>query len=138
MRIVSSNRTLQKELGIQSRDSLLAETNTLIRNSTIFRKLGSFERSLSTITFLSSMTQAMTAEGITADAAVTYEISNSLRDRGELVSSINMLRKLVDTCDFEAQDIATSPSEVVATLVSQHDIIVLGVVANMYLGPPNS
>lgn len=121
MRIISTNKSLREDLGLKPRDSLLNEANVLLRNSAMFRRLGSFEESLSTVTLLSSTTKALNGEGIKADAAVTYEISNALQDRGELVSSINMLRELDHTCDFGAQDIATSPSEIVATLVSLYE-----------------
>jgi len=119
LRVILQNQPLQQELKFDRIKLQLAELDMLIRSSSISRKLGSLEDSLADVTFLSGLADQYAADGLKVSGAVNSEISNTLFDRGELIPSINILRKIDATCAYDEQQLTTSRAEVVATLVSR-------------------
>jgi len=117
--VLLQNQSLQQELKFDRIKLQLAELDVLIRSSSISRKLGSLEDSLADVTFLSGLADQYAANDLKVSGAVDFEISNTLFDRGELIPSINILRKIDATCAYDEQQLTTSRAEVVATLVSR-------------------
>jgi len=119
--MVVRNQALHKALQIQSNEVRIAEVDVIIRASAISRKLGLLEDSLADVTFLSQLVNHNAPPHIIVDGVVALETSNALYARGELVSSIGILRTLHETCQYDQQNLQISRSDVLATLVSHKD-----------------
>jgi len=117
-RIVVRDQALQEALKVHGSEFGIAEIDVAIRASAISRKLGLLEDSLADVTFLSELTNCNGQQDFKVDGAVKFETSNALYDRGELTSSISILRNLDDTCQYDHQQLSISRSDVAATLVS--------------------
>lgn len=103
---------------MQANEVAIAEMDVIVRSSIISRKLGLLEDSLADVTFLSELADQTAQRSINVDGAVKFETSNALYDRGELISSISILRNLDETCQYNTQQLGLARSDVVATLVS--------------------
>lgn len=100
-------------------DSCRIEVDTELRSSLIFRTLGALQESLSIITYLSDQLEPFhKASGVKVDGAVKNEISNVLWERGEFVPSIQILREITSSCNFQDQTLRIGRAETLATLVS--------------------
>lgn len=95
------------------------EVEALLSTSTICRRHGALQESLTSVTYLSDIVQDCKAFGLDVDASAKYEEANVLWDYGEQEKSIRIRQSLVDYGSFDSQDKRISLPVLMAKLVGQ-------------------
>lgn len=94
------------------------EVEALISTSTICRRHGALQESLTSVTYLSDIVEDCKAYGLDVEASAKYEEANVLWDHGEQEKSIRIRQELVDYGNFDSQDKKISLPVLLAKLVS--------------------
>ena len=93
---------------------------SLLASSSISRRHGVLQDSLSTTTHITNLIEECQKCGIEVGGATTVELANVLWDQGEMMSSIKLLKGLQKESYLENQDISVSKASLLAQLVSTH------------------
>jgi ataxia telangiectasia mutated family protein len=80
------------------------------------------QESLTIATFLSELAPICGKHGLNVEIAAQVEVANALRDQGELSASVRVLRNLENHADFRKQTVAVTKPEILANLVSLHEL----------------
>lgn len=110
--ILGTNRTLQRQMGLDLKRVSLLEVSANISSSRILRAHGSYQGGLANIAYLSNLTPSCDKIGLDIEPVVKVELSNLLWEYGELVPSIRVLQDLEKR---EMQGAGVPPIDVAGT-----------------------
>lgn len=94
------------------------EVEALLSTSTICRRHGALQESLTSVTYLSDIVQDCKRLGIDVKASAEYEEANVLWEYGEQEKSIRIRQDLIMYGNFDSQDKRISLPVMMAKLVS--------------------
>lgn len=115
---MGSNNSLLESLHARAGTLRSMEVEALVSTSTICRRHGALQDSLTSVTYLSDIVQDCKAFGLDVEASAKYEEANVLWDHGEQEKSIRIRQELVDYGNFDSQDKRISLPVLLAKLVS--------------------
>ncbi|ETS76781.1 hypothetical protein PFICI_12168 [Pestalotiopsis fici W106-1] len=104
---------------VNLREIKLAEAQSLLSSSKVYRFHSAHQESLNIATALNDSIDQAADLGLTIDAAARIEVAHSLWDHGEMVSSIRMLQSVADDSDLKKQDIEVRRSDLLAEIGHQ-------------------
>ncbi|KAJ4290197.1 Serine/threonine-protein kinase tel1 [Kalmusia sp. IMI 367209] len=102
--VLGSNASLLDSLHTRAGTVRSMEVEALVSTSTICRRHGALQESLTSVTYLSDIVQDCKAVGLEVEATAKYEEAKVLWDHGEQEKSIRIRQELVDYADFDTQD----------------------------------
>ncbi|KAF1989999.1 hypothetical protein K402DRAFT_460730 [Aulographum hederae CBS 113979] len=97
-------------------DARTVETQSLFSHSTVARKHGALQDSLSVATHLTQLIPHCREVGLDIEGAAHFELAGVLWDQGEMSTSINMLHDIVENVNFQKNSTALGKSTALATL----------------------
>jgi ataxia telangiectasia mutated family protein len=118
---MGSNNALLESMHTRAGTLRSMEVEALVSTSTICRRHGALQESLTSVTYLSDIVQDCKAYGLDVEASAKYEEANVLWDHGEQEKSIRIRQELVDYGNFDSQDKKISLPVLLAELVSLCD-----------------
>jgi ataxia telangiectasia mutated family protein len=121
--VMGSNNALLESIHTRTGTLRSMEVEALVSTSTICRKHGALQESLTSVTYLSDIVQDCKAYGLDVEASAKFEEANVLWDHGEQEKSIRIRQELVDYGNFDSQDKKISLPVLLAELVSLRDNI---------------
>lgn len=121
--VVGSNDFLLDSLHTRAGVLRNMEVEALVSTSTISRRHGALQDSLTSVTYLSDIVQDCKSVGLEVEATAKYEQAKVLWDHGEQEKSIRLRQELVDFADFDTQDKSISLPVLLAKLVRLHKLL---------------
>lgn len=119
---ISQQPRLRKMINVGASDTLLVEARASLLSSSINRSHGALQESLTSATYLNSMTESCRALGLNIEAATHFEVANAMWDQGEMSSSIGMLQELESLSNLKQQTIPIGKSKILVKIASQVSI----------------
>ncbi|KAL5377435.1 hypothetical protein DPSP01_009773 [Paraphaeosphaeria sporulosa] len=102
--VMGSNNALLDAIHTRAGTLRSMEVEALVSTSTICRRHGALQESLTSVTYLSDIVEDCKAFGLDVEASAKYEEANVLWDHGEQEKSIRIRQELVDYGNFDSQD----------------------------------
>ncbi len=106
-------------ISVTPKEARLTEVRALLASSSLSRRHGALQDSLSTTTYLAELVRMDLDLGLNIDAVAQYEASNVLWDQGEMSGSIGILQSILESTDLLKQDVPIGKAELLAKLVSE-------------------
>jgi serine-protein kinase ATM len=116
--VLSSNAPLQESLRAMTGTLRHMEAEALVQSSTISRRHGALQDSLSSVTYLSDIVQQCKSVGLDIEATAQHEVANVMWEQGEAETSIRMRQDLLEHTKFDSQSTDISLPVLLAKLVS--------------------
>lgn len=123
--LVSNKSCLKSILSINTADARLLEAESLRETFKVARDHSEELASLKSAVSLSSLVKACSENALSVDAVAKFDLANVLWDQGEMITSIHMLQQLAAQKDLHKQSISMSRAEVLATLVSLNNHLII-------------
>ncbi|ELR07215.1 Serine/threonine-protein kinase tel1 [Pseudogymnoascus destructans] len=116
---VNQQSSLRKMINVSASDTRLVEARSSLLSSSIHRSHGALQESLTSATYLNSITGSCQELGLNIEAAAYFEVANAMWDQGEMASSIGMLQELEQLSNLREQTIPIGKSKILAKIASQ-------------------
>lgn len=116
--VLSSNSVLVDSIHARTATVRGMEVEALVSSSTVCRRHGALQESLSSVTYLSDIVSECKSVGLDIEAIAQHEVANVLWDQGETETSIRMRKQLIEQTDFNSQNVDLSLPVLLARLVS--------------------
>ncbi|KFY70947.1 hypothetical protein V499_08838 [Pseudogymnoascus sp. VKM F-103] len=116
---VNQQSSLRKIINVSASDTRLVEARSSLLSSSIHRSHGALQESLTSATYLNSITGSCRDLGLNIEAAAYFEVANAMWDQGEMASSIGMLQELEQLSNLKEQTIPIGKSKILAKIASQ-------------------
>lgn len=116
---VNQQPSLRKIINVSASDTRLVEARASLLLSSIHRSHGALQESLTSATYLNSITESCRDLGLNIEAAAYFEVANAMWDQGEMASSIGMLQELEQLSNLKQQTIPIGKSKILAKIASQ-------------------
>ncbi|KFY41352.1 hypothetical protein V495_04972 [Pseudogymnoascus sp. VKM F-4514 (FW-929)] len=111
--------SLRNIINVSASDARLVEARASLLSSSIHRSHGALQESLTSATYLNSITGSCRDLGLNIEAAAYFEVANAMWDQGEMSSSIGMLQELEQLSNLKQQTIPIGKSQILAKIASQ-------------------
>ncbi|OBT86494.1 hypothetical protein VE02_04917 [Pseudogymnoascus sp. 03VT05] len=116
---VNQQSSLRKIINVSASGTRLVEARSSLLSSGIHRSHGALQESLTSATYLNSITGSCRDLGLNIEAAAYFEVANAMWDQGEMASSIGMLQELEQLSNLKQQTIPIGKSKILAKIASQ-------------------
>ncbi|KFY31090.1 hypothetical protein V493_01402 [Pseudogymnoascus sp. VKM F-4281 (FW-2241)] len=116
---VNQQTSLRKMINVSASDTRLVEAQASLLSSSIHRSHGALQESLTSATYLNSITGSCRDLGLNIEAAAYFEVANAMWDQGEMASSIGTLQELEQLSNLKEQTIPIAKSKILAKIASQ-------------------
>jgi ataxia telangiectasia mutated family protein len=117
--VLGRNEQLLKDLHIPRNLVRKSEVQALLSYSVLSRQHGQLQNALCAATQVNDLSQDLRASGVYVDVAAKHEVASVLWDAEENTASVNMLRDILRTSEFDAQEIKVGRSGLLAQLGTQ-------------------
>ncbi|KAF2744994.1 hypothetical protein M011DRAFT_470010 [Sporormia fimetaria CBS 119925] len=114
--IIGGNAALKESMRARVGTIRHMEVEALIQSSTVGRKHGALQESLSSVTYLADIAPQCKSIGLDIEAAAQHEVANVLWDQGESETSIRIRQHLIRHTKFDSQATDISLSVLLARL----------------------
>jgi ataxia telangiectasia mutated family protein len=114
--VISTNSALLESLRARPGTIRQMEVEALVSSSTICRKHGALQESLSSVTYLSDLVEKCRSVGLDIEVTAQHEVSSVLWEQGEAETSIRMRQRLIKNTTLDSQKIDISLPVLLAKL----------------------